>query len=255
MIGNYDLFYNGLMYFFLFILFLNVSSAHGKDICFPSTEQAWRMATRWDHEAQMLVRKLTNVGRKVLPTSIKVSKRCDNCLEIVGDEYVKGVFEEKFVELEKDLPKAGGESVPGVRVDVSIGKLIPIYKTNGHKTFDPNYIPFLRFPDKTTNTFYDKEKVPVIVSAKIVHLEIIEYTFQYKDKTHSVLNMIGDYVGCMFPYDNKNEKDVEFFKNLFEEEKFILEEGKYLPIDQFKLRSFYRDFTYKGEDLLSPHFP
>lgn len=35
----------------------------------------------------------------------------------------------------------------------------------------------------------------------------------------------------------------------------MLEEGRYLPVEKFRMRSFYRDFTYKGEELVAPHFP
>lgn len=229
--------YNREMRFFI-LSFLVVTNVSAKDICFPSMKQAYVKQILWSKVAEALQYKFRMVGKHLATTTVKLSKRCDGCLEIEGDPYLKGVIEEEYDKLEID--KMSKEAIPGIPVDVSMGGLVPLTMHNGEPIYNPHYIPFLSFPEKTSNVFYDTDKVPVEVSARMVHPKYMEYTFKYKDRTHTMTEKIDVVVGCMFPYDRDNEEDVEFFKTLFRKEKFMKEGERYLPIQHFEIRAFLR---------------
>ncbi|WP_408096984.1 hypothetical protein ACJVC5_18265 [Peredibacter sp. HCB2-198] len=227
------------MRFFILSFFI-LTSVSAKDICFPSTHQAMHMAAVYRTHAKGLMMKFAMIKKQLQPTTVELSKRCDNCLEIKGDPYIKGVIEEKYEELELD--KFSKETVPGIPVDVSMGRLIPVTVQNGHTIYNPQYVSFLSLPEKTSNVFYDADKVPIEVSARMVHPKYMEYTFKYKDRTHTMTEKVDRPVACMFPYDRENEEDVKFFKTLFKEEKFMKEGEKYLPIRHFEIKAFLRNY-------------
>lgn len=208
----------------------------GKGLCFAGQADAEVQANAWNVYATFLGVKLRQAGKKTELTEVRVGNMCDNCLVITGDPYIKGVIEEQYKEIEKDIPKPGEVDLKGYRVDVSIGGLDPYTEIpNGKKIRNPLYVPFLRFPILKSNTFYDADKNPIEVSAKIVHPEIIEYTFKSGAKTHSLYTRIGESIRCMYPAEKMNRNY------------FILENGKYHPIYGPSIKSFIRDFTYPGE--------
>ena len=218
----------------VFILLTSLAMAQD-DVCFVSVKQAELKAHIWENYSKSFVMKMLGMGKKAGLVKIKVD-RCTGCLSFEGDNYLIGVFKEEFREkIKPELPVPLDQDLPGIPVDVSIGGLMPYSIQTGRKIFHAHYVPFLRFPGKTKNVFYDADKNPIEASARIVHPELIEFTFKNLTRKHVQVYRIGEGLSCIFPPENKEDKfDLQQF--------YMKEDDRFLPLKYIGMKSFIRDF-------------
>lgn len=238
-----------IMVFFLFIL-LSLPAAFAEELCFPTQIMADVQARRWNDKAKFLVMKFLMVKRATMPTTVRVSRKCNQCVVVEGDPYIAGIFKEEHLEKEKEYQKMLEEKpLPkDFKVDVTMGRLYPDHDMNGKAFYNNLYRPFLRYPGSLQNVFYTPNDTPIYVSAKFLNEKYMVYTFILKELKHSIITEVGARVGCMFPYDDETIKQYPYLKGIHSESGFHMKElDKNHAIEFFELKSMYRHFYWPDE--------
>ena len=190
------------------------------------------MAYHWERQSEHYARKLKMAGQHVSGVKAVIDTNCGPCFSLEGDTYIIGIFKEKYEEWKKEIPIPLPKPIDDFPLDVSLGVNVP-WSDRLHNVRTIGYVPFISLPTKSSNTLYDVDKVPIEISAQVVHPDLVEYTVNYKDQNKKVIYRIGDAVMCFF------SKDIE---DHFRKGMFIKEDEKFLEVKPYVLKGFERDY-------------
>lgn len=125
-------------------------------------------------------------GKPLVQTFVKLNDN-NHCLTAEGDDKIVSKVKELYEEKKKEIPFPGNE-IKNIQVMVHISGFAE---------------PFLSLPESNSNVFYDMEKNPVTVSARLLHPKIIELTYDAAFGTFTKNFHLDELVACLHPRRDK----------------------------------------------------